>query len=183
VLELEACRCDLEGWHGLVPNAPRRWRQESHAFQCWVAGLSHHEDAAQDPSFAPGRVLALVAEPDNPVDERAVAVWNEARTPQIGYVSASVAHEVPPVSAERFAVALGELIEDGRRRRLEVLISREPCAIRVTHEPDDPCRHRSAGRERQARRHLEADRAGREPHEDPFEQMVREWRGSSHERE
>jgi hypothetical protein len=51
-----------------------------------VAGVSFRGAAVEDPSFDPGRRLALVPEPDNPHDPNAVGVWNEERTLQAGYV-------------------------------------------------------------------------------------------------
>src|SRR5665809_39515 len=55
-----------------------------------VAGVSYRPGALDDPSFDPGRRLALVPEPDNPHDGNAVAIYNEARTLQLGYVPAAV---------------------------------------------------------------------------------------------
>ena len=59
-----------------------------------VAGVSYRLDVLDDPSFDPGRRLVLVAEPDNPHDAHAVAIYNEARTLQVGYVPASAAPEL-----------------------------------------------------------------------------------------
>ena len=59
-----------------------------------VAGVSYRPDALDDPSFDPGRRLALVAEPGNPHDPHAVAIYNEERTLQLGYVPAAVASEL-----------------------------------------------------------------------------------------
>ena len=59
-----------------------------------VAGVSYRPEALADPSFDPGRRLALVAEPDNVHDPSAVAIWNEERTLQVGYVPAAVPPEL-----------------------------------------------------------------------------------------
>jgi HIRAN domain len=59
-----------------------------------VAGVSYRLDALEDPSFDPGRRLALVPEPENEHDRNAVGIWNEARTLQLGYVPASTAPEL-----------------------------------------------------------------------------------------
>lgn len=59
-----------------------------------VAGVSYRPEALIDPSFDPGRRLALVPEPDNQYDPNAVAIWNEERTLQAGYVPAAVAPEL-----------------------------------------------------------------------------------------
>jgi hypothetical protein len=59
-----------------------------------VAGVSFRLAALDDASFDPGRPLTLVPEPDNEHDPNAVAVWNEERTLQLGYVPRDVAPEL-----------------------------------------------------------------------------------------
>ncbi len=59
-----------------------------------VAGVSFRPDALGDPAFAPGRRLALVREPDNPHDPHALAIWDEERRVQVGYVPRDVAAEL-----------------------------------------------------------------------------------------
>ena len=56
-----------------------------------VAGVSFRIELLADPSFEPGRPLALVPEPENEHDPHAVGVWNEERTVQLGYVPREVA--------------------------------------------------------------------------------------------
>jgi len=68
-----------------------------------VAGVSYRADALPDESFDPGRRLALVREPENEHDPSAVAIWNEARTLQIGYVPRAVA---PELTGDEQAVSL-----------------------------------------------------------------------------
>jgi HIRAN domain len=76
-----------------------------------VAGVSLRPEALDDPSFDPGRKLLLVPEPDNPHDPNAVAVWNEERTVQLGYVPREVA---PELSGDERAVSLWR-VEGGLR--------------------------------------------------------------------
>jgi HIRAN domain len=76
-----------------------------------VAGVSFRPEALDDPSFDPGRKLLLVPEPDNPHDPNAVAVWNEERTLQLGYVPREVA---PELSGDERAVSLWR-VEGGLR--------------------------------------------------------------------
>jgi hypothetical protein len=59
-----------------------------------AAGASYRPDALPDPSFDPGRRLALVREPENEHDANAIGIWNEERTLQVGYVPAAVAPEL-----------------------------------------------------------------------------------------
>ncbi len=59
-----------------------------------VAGVSYRIEALDDPSFDPGRRLALVPEPENEHDPNAVGIWNEERALQLGYVPAAIAPEL-----------------------------------------------------------------------------------------
>ena len=86
-----------------------------------LAGASYRLDALQDDAFAPGRRLALVREPDNEHDPNAVAVWDEGRHVQGGYVPADVA---PGLRGDEQAVSLWEFRdEEGRRVGLRVLLA------------------------------------------------------------
>ena len=76
-----------------------------------VAGVSYRAEALADPSFDPGRRLALVPEPENPHDPHAVGVWNAERTLQAGYVPAAVA---PELAGDEQAVSLWR-VESGLR--------------------------------------------------------------------
>jgi HIRAN domain len=62
-----------------------RW-EDSRILVVPVAGVSYRLEALPDESFDPGRRLALVPEPQNEHDPNAVAIWNEERTLQAGYV-------------------------------------------------------------------------------------------------
>jgi hypothetical protein len=76
-----------------------------------VAGVSYRAEALADASFDPGRRLALVPEPDNEHDPHAIAIWNEERTLQLGYVPAAVVLEL---SGDEQAVSLWR-VEGGLR--------------------------------------------------------------------
>lgn len=76
-----------------------------------VAGVSFRIESLDDDSFEPGRRLALVPEPDNEHDPNAVAVWNEERTLQVGYVPRETA---PKLSGVEQAVSLWR-VEGGLR--------------------------------------------------------------------
>jgi hypothetical protein len=86
-----------------------------------VAGVSYRLDALQDDAFAPGRRLALVAEPDNEHDPNAIGVWDEHRGLQVGYVPAEIAPELEVDDWQ--AVTLWEFFEDGKRGGLRVLLA------------------------------------------------------------
>jgi hypothetical protein len=76
-----------------------------------VAGVTFRPEALPDPSFDPGRRLALVPEPENEHDPNAVGVWNEERTLQAGYVPAEVA---PELRGDEQAISLWR-VESGLR--------------------------------------------------------------------
>jgi hypothetical protein len=76
-----------------------------------VAGVSYRAEALLDPSFDPGRRLALVPEPDNEHDPNAVGIWNEERTLQLGYVPRELA---PDLAGHEQAVSLWR-VEGGLR--------------------------------------------------------------------
>jgi hypothetical protein len=76
-----------------------------------VAGVTFRPGNVDDPSFDPGRPLALVPEPENEHDPRAVAIWNEERTLQAGYVPAVTAHDL---SGDEQAISLWR-VEGGLR--------------------------------------------------------------------
>jgi hypothetical protein len=76
-----------------------------------VAGVTFRPGNVDDASFEPGRRLALVREHDNEHDPNAVAIWNEARTLQAGYVPREVA---PTLGGDEQAVSLWR-VEGGLR--------------------------------------------------------------------
>jgi hypothetical protein len=76
-----------------------------------VAGVTFRPGNVDDPSFDPGRRLALVREPENEHDPNAVAIWNEERTLQAGYVPRETAAEL---AGDEQAVSLWR-VEGGLR--------------------------------------------------------------------
>ena len=68
-----------------------------------VAGVTFRPEALDDASFDPGRRLALVPEPENEHDPDALAIWNEGRTLQVGFVPRDVA---PTLRGDEQAVSL-----------------------------------------------------------------------------
>jgi hypothetical protein len=86
-----------------------------------VAGVSYRLDELQDDAFAPGRRLALVAEPDNEHDPNAIGIWDEHRRLQVGYVPAETARDLEADDWQ--AVTVWEFFEDGKRGGLRVLLA------------------------------------------------------------
>ena len=64
-----------------------------------------------DASFDPGRRLGLLREPENEHDPNAVAIWNEERTLQAGYVPRETAADL---AGDEQAVSLWR-VEGGLR--------------------------------------------------------------------
>jgi hypothetical protein len=91
-------------------NEPVRWEDERIRVVA-VAGVSFRPEALPHSSFDPGRRLALVREPTNEHDPNAVAIWNEERTMQVGYVPADLA---PELSGDEQAVSIWR-VEGGLR--------------------------------------------------------------------
>jgi acetamidase/formamidase len=89
---------------------PVRW-EDPRLLVVPAAGVTYRPEALPDPSFDPGRRLALVPEPENDHDPNAVAIWNEERTLQVGYVPAAVA---PALFGDEQAISLWR-VEGGLR--------------------------------------------------------------------
>ncbi len=89
---------------------PVRW-EDPRVRVVAAAGVTYRPDALPDASFDPGRRLALVREPENEHDPNAVAIWNEGRTIQVGYVPAAVA---PELAGDEQALSLWR-VEGGLR--------------------------------------------------------------------
>jgi hypothetical protein len=127
--EVEVFCYEDEEWRGLLLVQPRTELLRLHVFDTWVAGVHHYPDSAGHESFAPGKQLALVAEPDNPHDEAAIGVWNAERTLRVGHVPAVIVADLPP--NERTALSLSETLGAGKRTTLRILLSRQPVSLRV----------------------------------------------------
>jgi len=89
---------------------PLRW-EDPRLRVVAVAGVSFRPGTVDDASFDPGRRLALLPEPDNVHDPNAVAIWNEERTLQAGYVPRETAAQL---SGDEQAVSLWR-VEGGLR--------------------------------------------------------------------
>jgi hypothetical protein len=110
-LWLERSR-DGRGYHlrDAATGDPVRW-EDPRLRVVPVAGVSFRPEALDDPSFDPGRALALVPEPENEHDPNAVGIWNSERTLQAGYVPREVA---PELDGSEQAVSLWR-VEGGLR--------------------------------------------------------------------
>ena len=59
-----------------------------------VAGTSYRKEALQDSAFSPGKRLAVLPDPANPVDPEALAVWDSTHKLHIGYVPEDCSHKM-----------------------------------------------------------------------------------------
>jgi HIRAN domain-containing protein len=110
-LWLERSR-DGAGFHlrDAATDEPVRW-EDPRIRVVPAAGVSYRPDALADPSFDPPRRVLLAPEPDNEHDPNAVAIWNEERSLQVGYVPAAVA---PELAGDEQALSLWR-VEGGLR--------------------------------------------------------------------
>jgi hypothetical protein len=97
-----------------------------------VAGVSYRMEALQNDAFAPGRRLALTAEPDNEHDPHAIGVWDAEGRLQAGYVPAEIARDLDADDWQ--AVSLREFLEGGRRGGLRVLLAPRDAWIGLPRE-------------------------------------------------
>ena len=101
-----------DGFHlrDAATDEPVRW-EDPRIRVVAAAGVRYRTEALPDPSFDPPRRLALVPEPTNEHDPNAVAIWNEERTLQVGYVPAAIA---PELAGDEQALSLWR-VEGGLR--------------------------------------------------------------------
>lgn len=136
MIRLNACRC--EG--GFVPVAGTHDLLEQQVWVTWVAGLWHHVEETQDPSFAPGEPLVLEPELDNPIDEDSIGIWNGDHSLMGGYLGRWEAASLTP--AHRIGLSLLEHVEEGVRTGLLIAVSREPIRLVGTSlSPSQLARH------------------------------------------
>ena len=102
-----------------------------------VVGVSHHMKALQHSTFAPGKPLTLVPEPDNPHDPHAIGVWNAGKTKQAGYLPKSLAKEISqelaphgPDDEKIGCLAMWENRKNRERVGLRLLIVRSHARVR-----------------------------------------------------
>jgi HIRAN domain len=180
MLELPAWWYEDDEWRGFVLRDQRNDLLGRHVFATWLAGFSHRTEAACQPCFDPGKPLSLVAEPDNPHDPNAVAVFDAERTEQCGYVPQVVAGKMAPRD-QRFGVSLAEHLADGERVGLVIAVSREPITVRsVPIRPEETRRvRREVRRSKEQFREMVERVTERMRHlaEDPVEQMRRMLEG------
>ena len=73
-----------------------RWQDlqwEYGAVSVEVVGVKPRLKELRRSDFDPGREVSLRLEPDNPVDAKAVAVWNKQGKVQVGYLPADLPHK------------------------------------------------------------------------------------------
>lgn len=91
-----------------------------------VAGTSYRLDELQDAGFAPGSLLLLRPEPENPHDPNAVGIWDAEGRAQAGFVPRDRAEALTRRlgSAQLEAFALWEWRDaEGRRCGLRILVA------------------------------------------------------------
>ena len=110
---------------------PVRWEDERIRVVP-AAGVTYRAEALPDPSFDPGRRLLLVPS-RRTSDSNAVAIWNEERTLQVGYVPREIA---PELRGDEQAVSLWR-VEGGLRVLIAATPGSGPHGREAHHPPGD----------------------------------------------
>lgn len=98
-----------------------------------LAGVSHREEALQGPAFAPGSMLRLIPEPENPHDPKAVSVWDAEENRQVGYVPREHAPDIFRAlrSGERLlCLSMWEVMDGEKRVGLRALVIGDSVSVR-----------------------------------------------------
>lgn len=99
-----------------------------------VAGTSYRKEALQDSAFSPGKRLAILPDPANPVDPEALAVWDSAHKFHIGFVpkDCSSAMKKRMIEEEGYTyLSMWENREGKTRVGLRVLVIRPDVKIKL----------------------------------------------------
>jgi hypothetical protein len=100
-----------------------------------IAGAHYRAEALQSDSFAPGSPLALVPEPDNPHDPRAIKMLDATGTEHVGYVPAELCadlHELLVARPDLAALVAWEWrLDSGTRSALRALVAPPEVAARA----------------------------------------------------
>lgn len=100
-----------------------------------VVGEQHYLQELQDPSFSPGREVALVPEPENEFDPEAVAVYNKDLSLHIGYLPAESKTKKGALNRLKKdnlrAFVMWENREGRKRTGVRLLLTTENAALRV----------------------------------------------------
>jgi hypothetical protein len=112
-----------------------RTRFRSGTYECSVAGISHHPDAAQDPALLPGRPVRLEREPDNRYDSRAIRVMTP-RGQLFGYIPRRDAEALAEwASLHAVILAVDSSPATGTRLGVHLLVAQEEPRLRVVEAP------------------------------------------------
>jgi len=100
-----------------------------------IVGVSYRKKALQDSSFAPGKPLEIIPEPENPHDPNAVGVWNQEKTLQVGYLpreySDRIARQGILIGTEKIGcMSMWEHLDGKKRVGLRVLMVLERAKIK-----------------------------------------------------
>jgi hypothetical protein len=104
-------------------------------YECWVAGIGHRPDAAQDPILSPGRPVRLEREPDNSYDSHAIRVMTP-RGQHLGYIPRRDAEALAEWSSLHAVIlALESSAATGIRLGVRLLVAQEEPRLRVVEAP------------------------------------------------
>ena len=165
-------------WRGWLLERPRGYLLQEHVFVTWLAGFRFYEVSAGE-AFDPGKRLIMRPQPDNPVDPRAVAVFDETGTSEGGHLPAMIVRSLAP-REEWCGLSIMEQREDGKRIGLLIAVSFEPLEIRSVDAETEPSwaqRGMQMLRDGASRQQERIDDAREWGTADPMEQMQRMAQG------
>jgi hypothetical protein len=99
-----------------------------------VAGTSRRKEALQDSAFSLGKRLAILPDPANPADSKALAVWDSAHKLHIGFVpkDCSSAMKKRMTEEEGYTyLSMWESMKGSMRVGLRVLVIRPDVKIKL----------------------------------------------------
>lgn len=99
-----------------------------------VAGTSHRKEALQDSAFSPGKRLAILPDPANPADPKALAVWDSAHKLHIGFVPEACSPAMKKRMAEEGGytyLSMWESMKGSKRVGLRILVIRPDVKIKL----------------------------------------------------
>ena len=90
-----------------------------------VAGISYRPKAAQDEAFAPGNIVLLLRDAENPHDQNAVGIWDAKLATQVGFIPRELAPSVSrrlDEGEQLSAVSVWQWHKLGQRVGLKILV-------------------------------------------------------------
>jgi hypothetical protein len=139
-MEYSLAQADFEGGRGFVvvrnsDGQRLQWRtlpRKAGLESVNVVGEQYYALALRDQSFAPGRRLTLLRQPQNPFDANAIAVFNSDASLQVGFLPREDAKRLARAldkGTRMDALSIWEVLDHGRRVQIRVLLVKPNSSI------------------------------------------------------